>query len=151
MRWLGGERAALSVALVLASLLGLACGGSGGPPRKTCFPVKGQLFVKSQPAAGAVVVFHPAAGEDLKEWPTGYPTGEVQSDGNFALQTYEPGDGAPAGDYTVVVTWPQPPPAGDEEATTVDRLQGRYADPRSSQLKAKVEAGPTELPPFRIN
>ena len=114
----------------------------------TCYPVTGQLFVKSQPAAGAIVVLSPQDG-DARQWPGGFPRGQVEADGSFAIETYGNKDGAPAGDYTVLVTWT----GGDsesEEAQSADKLRGRYSDPERSKLKAKVEAGGTKLPKIEL-
>jgi hypothetical protein len=127
-----------------------ACSGGSGPPRKTCYPTKGQLFVKSQPAAGAMVILRPQGEVNLDEWFSGFPHGQVAADGSFELETYEEKDGAPAGDYVVLVTWPASSEPGNDEAPTVDKLAGRYAEPTTSQIKAKVEAGPTTLPPIKI-
>jgi hypothetical protein len=125
-----------------------ACGESG-PPRKAVFPVKGQVFFKSQPAAGAKIIFRPQTGDDPKDWPTGFPNAEVSTDGTFEVGTYEEKDGAPPGDYVVLLIWPEATNE-DEEAATVDKLGGRYSDPANSQHRAKVNDAPTELPPIRI-
>jgi hypothetical protein len=127
-----------------------ACSGESGPPKKTCYPTKGQLFVKSQPAVGALVVLRPEGEVDLAEWFTGFPHGQVAADGSFELETYGEKDGAPAGNYVVLVTWPASSEPGNDEAPTVDRLAGRYAEPSASQFKAKVDAAPTTIPPIKI-
>jgi hypothetical protein len=127
-----------------------ACASSSGPPKKECYPVKGQLFVKAQPAVGATVIFHPR-DDRSEEWTSGYPRGRVATDGTFALETYGDKDGAPAGDYTVVITWPQGATDEQTEDTQmIDRLGGRYSDPATSKLQATVNSGPTELPPIRL-
>ena len=53
--------------LMLAAVMSIfvvSCSG-GGPQKKTCYPVKGQLFVKGQPAAGASLIFQPQGGGTL--------------------------------------------------------------------------------------
>ena len=130
--------------------IGLSACSEGGPAKKKCYPVKGQLLVKSQPAAGARVILHPQGGGNPDEWFAGYPRGEVGADGSFEVGTYGDKDGAPAGDYVVLVTWPAATDPANEEAPTVDKLGGKYAEPTTSQFKAKVEAGPTTLPPIKI-
>ena len=135
---------------LLASLVCLSsCTQSGGPPKKVCFPVKGELLVKGQPASGAVVVLRPATDSNPESWSNGFPRGHVAADGKFEVGTYGDKDGAPAGDYVVLVSWEMPNPQ-NEEAPATDRLGGRYSDPSSSKLAAKVEAHPTELPPIRL-
>ena len=137
----------VSFALALVGLLALVGCGKSGPAKKACFPVKGQLFVKGQPAAGAQVVLRPPNPD---EWPDGFPRATVAADGSFDVETYGNKDGAPAGDYTVVVTWTVNAAKPDAEDTAmVDRLGGKY-DPTNSKLSAKVEAGPTTLPAIRL-
>jgi len=65
-------------------------------------------------------------------------------DGAFRLSTYDPNDGAPAGEYYVSVIWPTD---GREDE---DKLNGRYRDPKTSQLTATVKEGSNELKAFRL-
>jgi hypothetical protein len=126
-----------------------SCGGPSEPAKKACYPVKGQLFVASKPAAGAMVVLHPDEGTP-EEWTAGYPRAQVQSDGAFDIETYGDKDGAPAGAYKVLVTWTQGDDGESEDTQMVDRLKGRYSDAGSSSLRVTVAAGPTELAPIRL-
>lgn len=107
-------------------------------------PVRGKVFHGDAPAAGATVVFHP------KGAPAGAPTpsGAVGDDGTFALRTHPHGDGAPPGEYTVLVTW-YPPDARSQE-NPKNKLPAKFADPAQSPLTATVGNGATELEPFRI-
>jgi len=136
---------AASAAVVLAS-----CNSPSGPAKKVCYPVKGQVFAGSQPAAGAMVILHPD-GSTPDEWPDGFPRAQVRADGSFEVGTYTDNDGAPAGQYTVLITWTQGAGTEDSEDTQmIDRLKGRYSDPTTSKLKATVSSGPTEIPPIRL-
>jgi hypothetical protein len=91
--------------LFVAFLFGFvpACSAPSSPTagQKPVHPVKGQLFVNDKPAAGAFVLFvpvnEPADAKDPR------PGAEVGEDGSFALSTYGENDGAPAGEYVVVV------------------------------------------------
>lgn len=97
-----------------------------------------------------MVVFHPD-GSSPEDWPDGFPRGQVRTDGSFELSTYGESDGAPAGNYTVLITWTQGAGAEESEDTQmIDRLKGKYKDPTSSKLKATVNSGPTEVPPIRL-
>jgi len=138
----------LVLVAIAGSLIGLAgCGRSSGLAKKACYPVKGQLFVKGQPAAGAQIVLRPPNPDD---WPDGFPRAAVAADGSFDVETYGDKDGAPAGKYMVVVTWTTTPAQPDaEDNEMIDRLDGRY-DAANSKLTAKVEAGPTTLPAIRL-
>ena len=120
------------------ALLAASCGG-GGP---TLYPVNGKVLYNGQPAEGATVVLHPADASAPK------PSGTVDADGSFTLRTHPHGEGAPAGDYAVVVTWYPPNSRGLENPKP--KLPARYSDPTQSGLKATVKTGPTELEPFQL-
>lgn len=132
-----------AAALLGAALLACSCSG-----RKPVFTVRGQVLdAGGKPAAGAVVVFHPVAGGDKEVLK---PVGRVDEKGNFTLTTYAEGDGAPAGEYAVTVTWPAPrrTPLDPEGG---DRLQGRYANPETSKVRFTVESKPDqEVPTIRL-
>jgi hypothetical protein len=129
------------VALFALTLLNASC---GGPPREKVHPVGGKVLYNGQPAAGATVVFHPK-----KDDPRALrPIGKVGADGTFTLTTYAHGDGAPAGDYAVVVIWP--PAGARKKVGSGDRLGGRYGTPAASPLRARVDEGKNEFPPFEL-
>src|SRR5687768_432734 len=133
----------------LAAPLGLivGCASDAAPVGKPVHPVRGQLFVKKAPAVGAELIFVPVDEPDEPTDPR--PRAVVGEDGSFALSTHGDGDGAPAGEYVVVVTWPgKVLPDGREEPP--DKLFGRYADPRRSRLRATVKEGTNELEPFQL-
>jgi hypothetical protein len=106
-------------------------------------PVTGTVLYLDQPAEGATVVLHPAAGGSQAHLPTGI----AGSDGKFKLRTQDR-DGAPAGNYIVVITWY----ASDsrEREDYRNRLPERYGVPTSSPFHVTVNEGPNELEPFRL-
>ena len=106
-------------------------------------PVTGTVLFLDQPAEGATVVFHPAGGGQVEHMPSGI----VGPDGKFKIRTQEK-DGAPAGEFVVVITWYMPDAREREDYR--NRLPGRYADPASSGLQATVKQGNNELEPFRL-
>jgi hypothetical protein len=114
-----------------------------------CYPVSGQLFVANQPASGARIYFQPIQGGEPEGWTGGYPRATVAADGSFQATTYEAQDGAPAGEYVLLVEWRELAAEGDEpaeEGRPADRLGGRYMDAASSSLRATVKTEPTNLP-----
>ena len=120
------------------------------PGRQPVYPVSGAVFVKNEPAAGAIIFFHSATDPTN---PHGlHPVAKADDDGTFRLTSYLKNDGAPAGEYVVTITWPAPRPAGasDEGMTPRDRLNGAYATPAVSKLRATVVAGNNQLEPFRL-
>jgi hypothetical protein len=134
---------------VLFVLFSVAVGGCSEKKEdeKPVFPVRGQLFVRDQPAAGAMVLFIPVNEPPDPKDPR--PRAEVEKDGSFTLSTYGTRDGAPSGDYVVTVTWRGGVlPDGREEPE--DKLHGRYATRAVSPLRATVKEGPNELPRFEL-
>ncbi|HEX4415572.1 MAG TPA: carboxypeptidase-like regulatory domain-containing protein [Lacipirellulaceae bacterium] len=140
------------VGLLLGGAVLLCFPGCGKTTDKDkVYPVSGTVLVQGKPAEGARVTFY-RADEGANRPGMAIPSGEVDSSGVYHLQAYLPGDGAPAGDYRVAVTWLEPVPAGvkPETITRQDRLGGRYADPSKSKLTAKVESGGGEIPAFDL-
>jgi hypothetical protein len=91
------------------------------------------------------------------------PLGRTDAEGRVKFTTYYSDDGAPQGDYEVIVAYPDQPgddPSGDEtsaaiaaakakKAGTTKRFPSIYQDAKKSGLKVKIEqAG--ELPPFEL-
>ena len=128
-------------ALAGLSLLPLACGGVASD----VYPVKGQVFVRGQPAAGAAVTYHPLNADESGR----IPTATVGPDGSFRLTTVSAYDGAPPGDYAVTITWCDSYRDEGETRSGPDKLQGRYANTAGSGLKATVQSG--NNPPVRFD
>lgn len=131
----------LAVPLFVAFVVSAGCGDSG--PK--LYPVKGSVFYGDQPAEGATVVFQPKTQEKDAGSP---PSGTVGADGSFTVRTHPHGEGAPPGEYTVLVTW-YPENARSLE-NPKSKLPAKYADPAQTPLKATVGSGPVELEPFKI-
>ncbi|HEX3598636.1 MAG TPA: hypothetical protein VHU84_00760 [Lacipirellulaceae bacterium] len=76
----------------------------------------------------------------------------TDANGEYRLRSYEPDDGAPAGEYAVTFTWPQEEPGSDpaDAPKRVDRLRGRYGDPKKTALKVTIHEGDNDLPPFDL-
>src|SRR5438128_100993 len=77
----------------------ILCGCGSGTP---LYPVRGEVFFKGKPAAGALVVFHPVEDKDGK---VTRPRGTVEADGSFTLSSHAKGDGAAVGEYVVTINW----------------------------------------------
>ncbi|MEX2309546.1 MAG: hypothetical protein WD738_18235 [Pirellulales bacterium] len=115
------------------------------------YPVIGTVLVDGRPAEGATVIFCPVEGppEFMRE----RPFSQTDASGRFELTTLEPKDGAPAGNYTVMIRWLSnsgPVPANVDPdrgggGRVVDRLGGRYFHPEKSGLTATVEDGDNDL------
>ena len=138
------RRVGLGFALLLA-LVTTACSSS-----PTLYPVTGKVTVKGAPAVGALIMFFPEGGSS-----TTPSTGVCGADGTFTLSTGT-GTGAPAGDYVVTVSWPDPKVKYTEQQKMMgmtgdapDLLQDAYSKDKTT-LRAKVKAEPNTLDPFAI-
>lgn len=129
--------------LVVPLLIATSCSH-----RAEIYPVSGSVTYQGQPAAGATVFFYRKGGDPVRD---PMIMGIVMQDGSFELSCGSLGRGAPAGEYDVVIQWKQraPTPNGKRGAM-LDRLNGRYADPRHPLLHAKVEADANQLSPFDL-
>lgn len=143
MRWAVGVTGGLMV-------VALWCAGCGKKEeRKPTFPVSGQVFHQNKPAVGALVFLQPLQEADLSNWPTGFPRGNVQPDGSFAIGTYEQADGAPTGSYVALIRWQLEGTEG-VEGSGGDRLKGAYADPKKSPFPVQVPQSAVTLKPFEL-
>lgn len=123
--------------LVIASFLLPSCGPKE-PPRAPVFgPVTGQVLVDGAPAAGIKVIGFSSAPADKRV----VPGATTDAEGKFSMYTYEPNDGMPSGEYTLLFLW-----QGENFLNPgPDKLHGRYADEKKSPVKCKVEEGPVDL------
>ena len=80
-------------------LIGVGC-GAAGEPQVPIFPVKGTLYIDDKAFGPALLQLSPEPPDPKIPVVNGY----VKQDGKFELQTYKPGDGAPAGTFNVVLS-----------------------------------------------
>ncbi len=137
------------VLVACLALVPLAC-GEPSEKRAPLFPASGKVTFEGKPLPGAFVLLRKAAPDPDVPSPNAI-TGE---DGSFVLTTYENQDGAPAGDYVVTIsTAPRPVEKRvslKKAEPHVDLLKGKYADPKSSGLRATIKPGSNALEPFEL-
>ena len=145
----------LIVPMLVACVALTGCGGEAPIPKVPVQPVAGKVFYKGKPAANAIIRLFPVNNTDPNAL---RPQGLSKEDGTFDLGTYGVGDGIPPGEYVVTIIWGGPkekrsapnPNDPDDDGGEGDFFRGRYANPRTSTIKVKVEAGTTEIPPFQL-
>jgi hypothetical protein len=132
----------LSLVVVLLCLP--ACSGPQGPVKKPTSPVVGRIVVDGEPPGSPVqVTCHSQTGIDTEN-PT-FSSCLSENDGTFAINTYEKGDGVPAGEYVLTFMW------GHMNLMSMqyggpDKFKGRYSDPKNSEFVVGVVEGlPTDL------
>jgi tetratricopeptide (TPR) repeat protein len=122
----------------------------GNSRHYSVYPATGSLMLEGKPLAKATLVLFPLNPE-AEDHPR--PKAESGPDGTFKLETYEKGDGAPAGEYAVQVVQMAPPTAKEiKEERVVYRnlLPARYANPQTSALRVRITSGENKLPALEL-
>ena len=115
------QRAELVAGLLALLVCAVGCRQKPtGATRIPTFPVQGRLLIDGAPAAGAMVKFY------SQQQSGRIATAIVREDGTFSASFYDNEDGAPAGEYKLLVVWMQTPPQG---GLAQDCLGGRFLDP----------------------
>ncbi len=132
--------AVLAVATLL--LAGVPGCGSGKPSWEHVFTTTGSLTFNGQPIEGAVLVFTP---KDESIPSTVRPMARTDASGHFEVGTYDIADGAPEGDYDVVVTWTPLVKHAGGASPGPNRLPPRYASTATSKLTVHINSDDTQL------
>lgn len=125
--------------LSACAFLPLGCGSSGVKQHR----VTGTVTVNGKPAALIRVQFlhtDQSLPGNLK-----MPVGMTDETGTFQLSTSGDKNGAVEGEYTVVFEW-----MSGNDLGAFDKLGGKFADPKATKFKAKVEPKANTLAPFEI-
>jgi hypothetical protein len=138
--------AVLGLAALLTALAA-GCDRPAEPHRVAVFKTKGAISYLGQAVPGAFVVLHPRASSDAAV-PT--PTAHVKPDGTFEVSTYDAGDGAAAGEYTVTVEWRQLLQQQGEFVPGPNVLPAKYGHPTTSDLVVRIAEGQNDLPPITL-
>jgi len=126
-----------------------ALAGCGKPqePWEKVYPATGVVTYRGQPLSGAVVTL---ISEDADFPNSVRPTAVTGDDGGFEVGTYSAADGAPAGEYKVLVLhYPVQGPAENPHAGPND-LPPIYAKAETTTLKISVAEEENELPPLEL-
>jgi hypothetical protein len=129
--------------LVVLAVAGCSGQAASVPLPKTV-PASGTVTLNGATLASAVVTFIPRQAESGIEC-----TGMTDDAGLFKLKQLRGGEGAPPGEYTVVISrlvkpdgTPVPPnsPEPPADLGAVESLPARYSNPAESKLTANVPA-----------
>lgn len=125
----------LAARAALFSLGGLATlSGCGGNPTPT-YPAGGHVrFSDGTPLDEGWVEFEPLAGDSPVS-----ARGQIQPDGSFQLSTFEPGDGAVAGEHRAVVVILLSEAAALNPAAHPRRIAPRFSDYDQSGLRFQIQ------------
>lgn len=113
--------------------------GCGGAEQAKVVQVTGKVMLDGQPMKFGTVTFQPSKGQPA--------SGEIKSNGEFALSTYRPGDGAAVGRHKVKITsYSSQDPAAEKSAGSSESLgesliPDRYTRFDTSGLEVAVLAG----------
>lgn len=120
-----------------------------GNDRARVYPARGAALFAGKPMLNASILLHPA---DEKEPNFPRPKATVNEDGAFVLGTYSKDDGAPAGEYIVTMQWfgKQDARVSEDAPPPVNRLPARYANPKTSRLTVRIQAGENKLPTLNL-
>ncbi len=139
---------------VWIGLVAMAAAGCGSAamddvPKVTLHPVAGTVLFEGKPAVGARITLHPLEKADLG---LVTPGAEANADGQFAVTTYEFGDGAPEGRYRATVSWSTVlNPEASEPMYGPEKLPRRYQSPETSPLVVEILPGVSEIPTLALS
>jgi len=129
--------------LCLAFFMVTGCGQSG--PK--LHPVRGTVLVNKKPAAEALVFMHRKGRNSLEEQ---VPFGKADKDGSFKVMNGNSGEGAPEGEYTLTVYWPDMSKPEDGNGGRPDALNGAYDKVAQSKLTFTVKSGQNTIPTLEL-
>lgn len=145
-----------TIALGICWGLALAgCGSETPPDQLPVFPASVQVTVGGQPAEGVFVLLQPVPGSPaaMKDEVV---SGTTDATGKVTLTTYEQNDGAPVGEYIVLIRWHKVTPEFARMKRLGARLppdffRGKYNNPQQPQWKVTITEGTNVLPPIAID
>lgn len=132
-----------------SGLLLLLCAiGCSQSTRLPVHPVEGQLNFQGKPLANALVVLHPRDTSDPRLLPA---TAKTDAAGKFQLTTYEKGDGAASGEFTLTVQCYRLIKNGGGFEPGPNILPAKFAQAESSGIVVRVAEGKNDLQPITLH
>jgi hypothetical protein len=143
---MAGSSSRVLVSVVAASAACILAAGCSRSSHEPVYPVHGQVLLNGKPLPQAIVTFHQQSGADKA-----LPSAQTDADGRFILTSYQPGDGAPEGEYAIslVCFRTREIRKGDDD-TARNIVPARYANAATSKLTAKIVPGDNQLEPLQL-
>lgn len=136
-----------TVLFAIVSMIGCSAPGPTGVKRDKLYKVTGTLKIDGEPQTQVDLKLVRIGAEDPNAGTSKYLTTSARTDekGNFSFGTYEHGvgDGAPPGEYVVLIQWGQMSLMTGQYSG--DKLKGRYTNPEKSEIKLKVVDKPVDM------
>lgn len=134
MKWAAETNEIMRDATFLMGLCACLATGCGDSDRLPTYEARGTVvFPDGHPLEGGTIIFesidHPVS-----------PRSSIGTDGSFELNTYEMGDGAPAGSYRVAIRSSSQTEYDRDERRPPPIIPPKYADFEKSGLEYTVEA-----------
>jgi hypothetical protein len=140
-------RSAARTWFLLALAAALAGCSKSQQPWEKVYPATGVVTYRGQPLSGAVVTL---ISEDADFPKSVRPTAVTGDDGAFEVGTYSAADGAPAGEYTVLVLHYPIQGSAENPYAGPNDLPPIYAKAETTTLKISVGEEENELPPLEL-
>jgi hypothetical protein len=132
----------------MTALMLAGCGKHDDAKPHAVYPAEGQVIWKGKPLADAHVTFFPQDWKPDKK--NNYPSALTAADGRFHLTTHKRDDGAPAGKYTILVTYHKMVPVGPGAMPGPNVLPKKYEHAETSDLEVELAAGSNVVPPIDL-
>lgn len=124
---------------IVGLLLAVGC-GSGD---RGLVPVEGQVTIDGKPITSGRIEFFPESGRPA--------IGNIDSEGRYQLQTYEPGDGAKPGNYRVAITSQLIPEEVPQYNSLEDEMRGNVSEAAKAQRSVGSSSRMTWVVPKRYS
>lgn len=123
------------VTVALGLMMFVGCGG--GDPTPTLFPVVGKVTIDGKPATEGAVAFRDVGTGTIQ------PAGLISEDGSYKIYLGQQ-EGAPAGEYTVLVFVRKTPrtPSGEVAGLPAVIVNPKFTDANRSPLRVEVKETP---------
>lgn len=116
--------------------------------RQPTYPVKGKVHVNGKPAQDLFIYLHPM---DQNNPNAVRPFAQTNENGEFELNSYVTGDGAPVGEFIVTFDWPMKSGTFKNRFEGPDQLRGKYKQPDKSKFRINITKQGQLLETFELS